>query len=62
MTDADFSELVSRWLDGSLTADESSALQEELDRSPERRGEFTDACDLDAGLRLLMAGVGLDGH
>ncbi|MEM1061019.1 MAG: LamG-like jellyroll fold domain-containing protein [Planctomycetota bacterium] len=53
MTDVDFSELVSRWLDGSLTADESSALQDELDRSPARRGEFTDACDLDAGLRLL---------
>ncbi|WP_186775664.1 LamG-like jellyroll fold domain-containing protein [Rubripirellula tenax] len=46
-------ELVSNWLDGSLTETESAELQAVLESSADRRSEFVDVCGLDADLRLM---------
>ena len=48
-----FMQLVSNWLDGSLTDAESAELQSELEASAVRRSEFVDLCGLDADLRLM---------
>tara|TARA_R110002049_G_scaffold50370_3_gene143181 strand:+ start:236858 stop:238516 length:1659 start_codon:yes stop_codon:yes gene_type:complete len=48
-----FQRLVSNWLDGSLTEDESVELQAELEQSVLRRDEFADLCGIDADLRLM---------
>jgi ferric-dicitrate binding protein FerR (iron transport regulator) len=53
MNDLRFMELVSNWLDSSLTDAESAELQAELEASAERRNEFADVCGLDADLRLM---------
>ncbi|MFK8112386.1 MAG: LamG-like jellyroll fold domain-containing protein [Rubripirellula sp.] len=53
MNDLRFTELVSNWLDGSLTEPESQELQSELEGSAKRRSEFADHCGLDVDLRLL---------
>jgi len=53
MNDLRFMELVSNWLDGSLTDVESAELQTELEVSVGRRGEFADMCGLDADLRVM---------
>lgn len=53
MNDLRFMELVSHWLDGSLTDAESKELQTELEGSAERRCEFVDVCGLDADLRVM---------
>ena len=46
-------ELVSNWLDGSLSETESAELQAVLESSADRRSEFVDLCGLDADLRLM---------
>lgn len=53
MNDLRFMELVSNWLDGSLTETESAELQAVLESSADRRSEFVDVCGLDADLRLM---------
>lgn len=53
MNDLRFMELVSNWLDGSLTETESAELQRALEQSEDRRSEFVDMCGLDADLRLM---------
>jgi hypothetical protein len=53
MNDLRFMELVSNWLDGSLTDTESAELQTELEGSAGRRSEFADVCGLDADLRVM---------
>lgn len=53
MKDARFLQLVSHWLDGSLTEAESAELQVELEGSAGRRNDFADLCGLDADLRLM---------
>lgn len=53
MNDSRFMQLVSSWLDGSLTEAESAELQAELEGSATRRNEFADVCGLDADLRLM---------
>ena len=53
MNDLRFMELVSNWLDGSLTETESAELQAMLESSADRRSEFVDVCGLDADLRLM---------
>ncbi|TWU58364.1 LamG-like jellyroll fold domain-containing protein [Rubripirellula reticaptiva] len=53
MNDLRFMELVSNWLDGSLTETESAELQTVLESSADRRSEFVDVCGLDADLRLM---------
>ncbi len=42
MNDLRFMELVSNWLDGSLTETESAELQAVLESSADRRSEFVD--------------------
>ncbi|MBI1246665.1 hypothetical protein GC197_02330 [bacterium] len=53
MNDERFRQLVSFWLDGSLTEGDSTELQTELERSTYRRNQFVDLCGLDADLRLM---------
>lgn len=53
MNDIRFMELVSGWLDGSLSEAESAELQTTLEDSADRRSEFVDACGLDTDLRLM---------
>ena len=53
MNDLRFMELVSNWLDGSLSETESAELQAVLESSADRRSEFVDLCGLDADLRLM---------
>lgn len=53
MNDLRFMELVSAWLDGSLSETESAELQATLEDSADRRSEFVDVCGLDADLRLM---------
>jgi hypothetical protein len=53
MSEERFVQLVSNWLDGSLTETGSEELQAELERFPGRRSEFVDLCGLDADLRLM---------
>lgn len=53
MNNDHFQQLVSNWLDGSLTQTESADLQNELAESASRRDEFADLCGLDSDLRLM---------
>ena len=53
MNDLRFMELVSNWLEGSLSETESAELQAVLESSADRRSEFVDVCGLDADLRLM---------
>ncbi len=53
MNELRFMELVSNWLDGSLSEAESAELQAVLESSADRRSEFVDLCGLDADLRLM---------
>ncbi|HSI11817.1 MAG TPA: hypothetical protein VK961_07220, partial [Chthoniobacter sp.] len=51
MSAPDLPQLISAWLDGRITEDESAALQEMLRTSPEARAEFRRWAQLDAALR-----------
>ncbi|TWU28665.1 FecR domain-containing protein [Bythopirellula polymerisocia] len=62
MTDRDIDKLIAAWLDGHLDADDSQALQKELQGSAEAREKFRKYSHLDVALHEYADTSGMLGH